>query len=164
MDLEVEMFRGCGSAEVGLRVAGVGRKVWRAQGEDVRGAEQESRDPVFTNPAWPELQWHPQPGLLTAATPSCWDCRRMIGGSPGGVGETRSRTGPATGRWSQLRGPLAPWLGRGTSACGSQSNRSRWCDVRRGWGRRNKSFSYHEWKYLYVSLWVSFRTTASRKV
>lgn len=38
MDLEVEMFGGCGSAEVGLRVAEVGRKVWRDQAEDIQDA------------------------------------------------------------------------------------------------------------------------------
>ena len=38
-----------GLAEVGLRVAGVGRKVPVDHGEDVRG-------PVFTNPASPELR------------------------------------------------------------------------------------------------------------
>lgn len=153
MYLEVEMFRGCGLAEVGLRVAEVGRKVWRDQGEDVWGVEQESRDPVFTNPAWPALQWHPQPGLLTAVNPSCWYCRRMIAGCPGGAGETPCRTGPETGRRSQLRGPLVPWRGRETTACGSQSNRVRWCDMRCEWGRRHRSFSCHvEWKYFDVSV------------
>lgn len=39
-----------------LRVAEVGREVQRDQGEDASGAERESRDPVFTSPAWPELQ------------------------------------------------------------------------------------------------------------
>lgn len=54
----------------------------------------------------------------------------MIGGCPGGGGETPSRTGPATGQRCQLRGPLVPWRDRETTACGSQSNRGGWCDVR----------------------------------
>lgn len=121
MDLEVEMFRGCGWAVVGLWVAGVGRKVWGCQVEDACGAEHEPINPVFTNPAWPELQWRPQPGWLTAVTPSCSGCRRMRAGCLGGGEETLSRRGPATGQRSQLRGPLGPWLGREMSACGSQS-------------------------------------------
>lgn len=96
------------------------------EGEDVQDAEQERRDPLFTNPAWPELQWHPQPGSLTAVNPSCWDSRRMIIGCPGGVVEKLSRTGRETGRRSQLHGPLVLLRGREMSACGSQSNKSGW--------------------------------------
>lgn len=96
-----------------------------------RGAEQESRDPLFTNPAWPKLQWYPQPGLLTVVNPSCWDSRRMIGGCPGGAEEKLSQTVLETGRRFQLRGPPVLLRGLETSACGSRSN-GRWCIDRKG--------------------------------
>lgn len=152
MDLEVEMFRGCGWAVVGLWVAGVGRKVWGCQVEDACGAEHEPINPVFTNPAWPELQWRPQPGWLTAVTPSCSGCRRMRAGCLGGGEETLSRRGPATGQRSQLRGPLGPWLGREMSACGSQSIECRWCDTRSIWAGSQTWLSCCVKKYIYLCL------------
>lgn len=129
------------------------------------GAEQRSREPVFTNPAWPELQSHPQPGLLTAGTPARWDCRRRTGCCPGGAGGTPSWTGLATGQWSQLRGLPVAWSGHESSACGFQSIRGRWCDEGCEWGRRSALFSYHIKFKSFCALYPSgfgFRTTANR--